>query len=431
MKILLDYVFPIVVITPTPAASTGFLKRACLVCKPKAGQEGNVGTMFTCNNMTAVGVRTDNTDAQQLFNGGLSQVFILLADDLDLEDELETYKGDFFTLLIGTGTGGFDDADVTAGMGVTTPAVPATLVVGDLTFTAVPVGILGNAVHVELLDDVSAGGEFAHETGGVITIHMEDGVSTAQQIKDAVDDSVSVLSKATVAIATGEEATAQDAAADAPLTLGADEIVGALSGLQVGTFDGVIGVASDDADFCADQVTKPNRCAFFAKTANLGKNMCFAFGSLLANPANWLNQQYITMPFNDDVDELGDANSLFDDKVSFVINDDEFGNKLALLAVQGKAIVSPYILKNLRIDMQSRSLQWISQNEPTYTKKEASLLETRLQEDVINLYITRKWIESGTVLITLEAANFVATGNISVPQPKALWRVFGQMTETV
>lgn len=159
--------------------------------------------------------------------------------------------------------------------------------------------------------------------------------------------------------------------------------------------------------------------------------MCFAFGSLLSSPSNWRNQQYISMPFNDGVDELGEANALFDDKVSFVIHDDEFGNRLALFSVQGKAIVAPYILKNLRVDMQSRALQWISQNQPQYTIKEASLLETRLQEDVINSYIARTWIESGNVEIEVVQANFVADGTITVPQPKALWRVFSEMTETV
>src|SRR5690606_15580524 len=178
-------------------------------------------------------------------------------------------------------------------------------------------------------------------------------------------------------------------------------------GLQVGTFDGVIGVSSSDAEFCAAQVTKTNRCAFFRKEDNGAKNMCFAFGALLSNPSNWLNQQYITMPFDDEVAGLGDANSLFVDKVSFVISDDEFGTRLALCAVQGKAIVAPYILKNLRIDIQSRALQWISGNQPQYTLKEASLLETRLQEDVINSYIDRAWIESGTVVITLVQSNFV------------------------
>ena len=54
---------------------------------------------------------------------------------------------------------------------------------------------------------------------------------------------------------------------------------------------------------------------------------------MLSNLLNWNNQQYITMPVNDAVDTLGDAEALYDDKVSFVINDTEFGNRLALSAI--------------------------------------------------------------------------------------------------
>src|SRR5690606_36322509 len=108
----------------------------------------------------------------------------------------------------------------------------------------------------------------------------------------------------------------------------------------------------------------------------------------------------------------------------------EFSTRLAMFVAGGKAIVAPYILKNLRINLQSRALQWINLNQPQYTIKEASLLETRLQEDVINDFIERGWIESGSISITLREQNFVASGEIEVPTPKALWRVFNQMTET-
>jgi hypothetical protein len=54
-----------------------------------------------------------------------------------------------------------------------------------------------------------------------------------------------------------------------------------------------------------------------------------------------MNQQYITMPFADDVGSLGEAETLFDDKISFVISDDEFGKKLSLFCAGGKAIAAP------------------------------------------------------------------------------------------
>lgn len=421
-KILLDYVFPISVIESIPEASTAFLKQVAVVATPKSGQEGNVGELYECTTMTQVAARTDNVEAQQLFNAGMTKVFILLSNDLDLEAYLETHKNKFFTLLISSD---FADEDVLETEG--SAAVAASLVKGDLTFTAKLPGLAGNDISIEFLDTVDAGEESAGVTGDKITVHIEAGVSTATQIKDAIDDSISASELISVAIASGQGAVAQSAFAEDDLENGADATA---SGLLVGTFDGVVGVASTDAEFLEDQAVISKRSAWFKKEANDAKNMFYAFGKLLSNLSNWRNQQYIEMPFNDDVDVLGEAVSLFDDKVSFVLNDEEFGNRLALFAAGGKAIVAPYILKNLRIDMQSRALQWIALNQPQYTIKEATLLEARIQEDVIQAYVTRQWIESGVIEISLQAQNFVATGEIEVPTPKALWRVVNEMTES-
>lgn len=425
-KILLDYFFPITTIDPTPQASTAFLKQVCVVVKPKAGQEGNVGQIYICTNMTQVAARTDNTESQQLFNAGMSKVYLLLADDLDMATAMDANQGDFYTLLISSD---FDDDDIT--QEIETPAVAASLVIGDLTFTAKTPGAAGNSITVELLDEVSAGEETAHAIGTAITIRMEDGVSTATQIKEAIDDSVSVQALISVAIATGQDAVAQDAAALDNLEDGADAIPGAGTGVLVGTFKGVIGIASDDSEVLADQAAIANRCAFFKKTANGSKNLFYAFGKLLSNVANWSNQQYITMPFNDDVDELGEANSLFDDKVSFAIFDDEFGIRLGLLACGGKAITAPYIKRNLEIDLQSAALTYISGNQPAYTKTQAALIEDELQK-VMDTYINvRKWIEAGVVEILLIQDNFVGNAEMNIAEPKAFWRIFGEMRQTL
>jgi hypothetical protein len=45
-KILLDYLFPITAIEPTPAASTAFLKQVLVVAKPKDGGV-TAGTIVT------------------------------------------------------------------------------------------------------------------------------------------------------------------------------------------------------------------------------------------------------------------------------------------------------------------------------------------------------------------------------------------------
>ena len=183
------------------------------------------------------------------------------------------------------------------------------------------------------------------------------------------------------------------------------------AGIFLGTFSGVVGVQSQDDTVAGDQAVIEKRVAFLSNGSNKGKNMCYAFGKLLSNALNWNNQQYISMPVSDDVDTLGEANALFDDKISFVITDDEYSNRLALFAAGSKAIVAPYITRNIEIDLQSKALQYISGNQPQYTKKQATLLEGELK-DVIQGYVDRQWIEAGTVEVKLEQDNFVASGYI-------------------
>ncbi len=422
MKILLDYFFPITSIEPTPQASTSFLKQVCLVVAP-AG-EAPSGVITLCTTMTQVAAVTANEEAQQLFDAGMSKVYILTADDGDLEDALEGH-GEFYTLLISS-----DFSDEQVGQDVMTPAVAASLVQGDLTFTAKHAGLLGNDISIEMVDDAELGEEVAHAEDGLITIHIADGFSSAQQIKDSVDDSVSASALVTVAIAMGEEASAQDVFAELPLTGGEATVFVDGTGLQVGTWKGVIGVSSDDDEFLADQAVKPNRAAFHSTTGNKAQNMCYAFGKLLSNALHWRNQQYITMPLADDVDTLGDANALFESKESFVISDDEFGERLALFACGGKAITAPYIIRNLEIDMQSAALSYISGNQPAYTMTQAALLEDELQK-VVQSYIDDEEIEAGVIQVSLEEDNFVASADINIAEPKALWRIFGEMRQTL
>ncbi len=422
MKILLDYFFPITSIEPTPQVATGFLKQACLVVKPTG--EVPTGVITLCTSMTAVAALTDNEEAQQLFDAGMNKVYILPMDDLDLADALDGH-GEFFSLLISSD---FNDSDFA--QDVTTPAVAASVVVGDLTITAKHAGLLGNDLSIELIDDAELGEEVAHAVDGLITVHMSDGNSTATQIKAAIDDSVSASALVAVAIAMGQDAVAQDAAAEVPLTGGLATVFTDGTGIQVGTFLGVIGYSSTDDDVLADQAVKPKRAVFHTTSGNKAKNMLYAFGKMLSNALNWRNQQYITMPVADDVETLGDANALFDSKINFVISDDEFGERLGLFAAGGKAIVAPYIVRNLELDFQSSALSYVSGNQPGYTLKQAALLEDELK-NVIQRYIDREWIEAGTVEVTLDNDNFVASAAINIAEPKALWRIFGEMRQTL
>jgi hypothetical protein len=412
-KILLDYVFPISVIEPTPEASTAFLKQACLVVKPKTGQEANIGEVYECTTLLQVAARTDNTNATQLFAAGMSKVFILLASELDITTAVLAIAGEAWTVLI---SDDFTDADM-----LTSNAL---LVKANLTFTAVEGGSDGNDITIAFITGATAGAEVVTVVGSAISVSMGGGTSTATQLKTALDASAAAAALITTAIASGQGAVAQAAFAISNLAGG--------DGLNVGTFDGVVGFSSDDAAVCQAFGAQTQRCGFFRDDTNGADNMCFAFGTLLSNQSNWANQQYISMPFNDGVDTLGAATSLFDDKVSFVLNDTEFGNRLALFVAGGKAIIAPYIKKNLRLDLQSRTLSWIAANQPQYTLTEAALLEARLQEDIIEQrYIQTKWITAGVIEIKLLDSDFTASGFIDISEPTALWRIFGEMRSTL
>lgn len=412
MNILLDYFFPITSISPTQAASTAFLKQVCVVALPKSGQEGNVGNIYECTTMTEVAARTDNTEAQQLFNAGMSKVNILLANDLYLESFLEGHESDFYTVLISSD---FNDAAVTA-------SAAALTINGDLTFTAVETGSPGNLITITFANSATAGAETCVVTDTDIVIGIQGGVSTATQIKAKYDATAAAVALATCAIVSGQDAASQAAASEAPLAGG--------DGLFAGAFTGVIGLSSTDDAFLATHAAIENRCAFHTTSGNKAKNMFYAFGKMLSNALSWGNQQFITMPFADDVDTLGEANSLFDDKISFVIDDSEFGKRLGLFACGAKAITAPYIKRNLEIDIQSSALSYVSGNQPSYSKTHAALLEDELQK-VMQSYIDDLLIEDGTVEVLLEEDNFVATGNMNIAEPKALWRIFGEIRQTL
>lgn len=415
MNILLDYFFPITAITPTPAASTAFLKQACFVAKPDGATEGD---LTLCTSLAAAQALCDTAIAKAelaaLFAGGVSRVYVLTVSDLDLAASLEGHESDFFTLIISSD---YSDADITASLAALT-------VNGDLTFTAVIGGSSQNEITVALVNDdaVTAGNEVIEVDGLDIVIKIDSGVSTATQIKAAFDASEDATALASCSIVAAQDAMTQAAAAEAPLAGG--------DGLFLGSFKGVTAISSTSDSFLATQAAIENRSAFPRNGTYYGQNMAYSFGKLLSNVVNWTNQQYISLPNEGDAVTLGEANAYFDDKVSFVISDSEFANRLALFVAGGKAIVAPYIVRNLEIDLQSKALQYVSGNQPGYTKTQAALLEDELQK-VVELYIERQWIEVGKIDVKLEQENFVASGYINIREPKALWRVFGELRQTL
>jgi hypothetical protein len=70
-------------------------------------------------------------------------------------------------------------------------------------------------------------------------------------------------------------------------------------------------------------------------------------------------------------------------------------------------------------------------NQPEYTRKHASLIEDELTKVIQESYIDTGLIEDATVEVTLEQDNFVASGSFNISEPKALWRIVGEMRQTL
>lgn len=200
--------------------------------------------------------------------------------------------------------------------------------------------------------------------------------------------------------------------------------------LTLGTFTGVTCVQEDDAEFLEAQAAIENRVAFLVPPGSSnGSSICFAFAKMLSNQVSFKNQQYIQVPWSSGGSyNLGQYVDFFEKRISFVISDAQFGNRLAFFAAGGSAIVAPYIKKQLEIDMQSRALTYISANQPQYTEVQAALLQDELQK-VLDLYISRQDIAFGSIDIRLEAQDFVATGQIEIAKPSGFWRINGILTQ--
>jgi len=314
--LLLEYAFPIETIEPIAAPSSAYLKNVCVVAKPKSGQESNVGNIYECLTMAEVSARTDNINALQLFNAGLTKVYVLLANDLDLVDPLST-ANQFFTLLI---SDDFNEADVidTQASGTCTITdyanllitTPDTITVAGVAFTAQSgEATLGTATFrahgsnaataASLVAQINAHAVaselvVAENTGAAVLIKAVESGSAGNDIGLAYSDNGGGNIGAVLSGISGGKLTGGD-------------------GIFLGSWGGVVGVSGDDVDFLEDQAMIANRTAFFGNSTNKAKNMFFAFGKLLSG-RDWENQQYIEMPVNDGIDTQAEAENLYNKK---------------------------------------------------------------------------------------------------------------------
>lgn len=194
---------------------------------------------------------------------------------------------------------------------------------------------------------------------------------------------------------------------------------------KYGDFKGVVGYASTDEAYIKNYNTILNNSGFVQSASNNGLNMYNSFGRLLSG-TSWKSQQFASMPYDDQIEDLGTAEAYFNDRVNFVLTSKQYGSRLALFVAGGngeaRAIVAPYIYEELQVTLQGRTVTYLNLNQPDYTPTQAKLLQNYLQA-TIDDYIERGIISGGYINVTADGQKFMFNGKAQVPEPSAVWRV--------
>lgn len=116
----------------------------------------------------------------------------------------------------------------------------ASVVIQDLTYTADTAGAAGNNITIEYVGGGTAGSETVSVAGSVIEVTIEDGVSTATQVKAAIDGEAPAAALVDVTVS-GTGSNAQDVQGPTALAGGDD------ADLSVIDFPGVASVTTSGA----------------------------------------------------------------------------------------------------------------------------------------------------------------------------------------
>jgi hypothetical protein len=122
-------------------------------------------------------------------------------------------------------TDGYDIALLDPDDGALVAAIKAQVKVQDITYTALAAGADGNSITITYPDGASSGAANVTVNGNDIEVEIEDGVTTAQAIANAIEESLAASVLVTVAVDPGDETDPQTAV-DSPayeLSGGADE----------------------------------------------------------------------------------------------------------------------------------------------------------------------------------------------------------------
>jgi len=196
------------------------------------------------------------------------------------------------------------------------------------------------------------------------------------------------------------------------------------------TWEGVKGWTTIDKVQGAIDAAQVNQCVFIENTLIAEDSRAyfgiFAFANLLSSNS-WRNQQYIPISptLGNPVELLGDAEALFDDRLSFYLTDEEQGTRLAFFVAGGKSITTPYITREIQVVMQTDMLNFLAANQPMNIETNRRLL-TQIGNNVIADYLDDGLLDPdgvNAIVITKSNEAFIVDGELETTEAEALWRV--------
>lgn len=181
-----------------------------------------------------------------------------------------------------------------------------------------------------------------------------------------------------------------------------------------------------DKQTCVDNAKTANVCAFFENgTTKNAYKMFFAFGTFLAATL-WRNQQYIPSTSESGaVKTVGDAETLYNDRVSFFLTGDSSGTRLGFFCVGGLSITTPYVSKELELSMQFQMTNYLTVNQPFNVELSRASL-ARIGNKQVKVYLDAGLLdpdETNTISITKSVEVFEVNGALTTAPAIALWRV--------
>ncbi|AUR91873.1 tail sheath protein [Vibrio phage 1.166.O._10N.261.51.C7] len=187
--------------------------------------------------------------------------------------------------------------------------------------------------------------------------------------------------------------------------------------------NGVIGASFTLALRAEAETLAVSECGFVDNDGS--GSMFYAFGRLLSQ-VGWTNLQYIVMPTpsqSGTVTDVGLAESLFNERISFFLDDDALGRSLGFFAAGGFSIVDRYVRAQVGRDIQAAGLNYISLKRPNNTQVNRDFMTLELRTAFLTYENGGLLLEGSTLEITEGTENFVATGEFTMELPVALWRL--------